>query len=46
MWTIARCAPRDRLEGAADQVLAGLHQHLDGDVVRDAVFLDQAAAGS
>ena len=30
-----------RLVGASDQVLAGLGQHLDGDVVRDQVLLDQ-----
>ncbi len=31
----------DGLEGAADQFLAGLGQHLDGDVVRDRVGLDE-----
>jgi hypothetical protein len=38
-------APRslDRLEGAPDQVLARLHQHLDRHVLGDAVLLDQAA---
>ena len=32
-----------RLEGAGDQLLAGLHQHLDGDIVGDLLFLDQPA---
>ena len=31
----------ERLEGALDQVLPGLHQHLEPDVLRRAVFLDQ-----
>jgi hypothetical protein len=33
--------PADRVVGALDQVLAGLGQHLDDDVVRDDVVLDQ-----
>ena len=33
----------DRIKGLADQVVAGLHQHLDGDIVGDAVFIDEAA---
>jgi hypothetical protein len=33
-----------RLEGALDQVLAALGQHLDGDVVGDVVLLDELAA--
>ncbi len=33
----------ERFKGALDQVRAGLGQYLDGDVVRDLVFLDQAA---
>src|SRR6185312_10520468 len=33
-------AAADRLEGAADEVLAGLGQHLDGDVIRDALRVD------
>ena len=32
-----------RLEGAADEVLAGLDEHLYGDVARDEPFLDQLA---
>jgi hypothetical protein len=32
---------RERLEGALDQVLARLGQHLDRDVVGDQVLLDQ-----
>ena len=32
-----------RLKGACDQVLACLHEHLHSDVVRDQVFIDQAA---
>ncbi|MCY1423803.1 hypothetical protein D9M71_395280 [compost metagenome] len=35
--------PFQRLEGAGDQVLAGLGQHLDGGVVRDVAALDQFA---
>ena len=35
--------PVQRLEGAPDQVLARLHQHLDGHVRRDLVLLDQPA---
>ena len=35
--------PGDGLEGAADEVFARLHQHLDGDVFRNAVFVDEAA---
>ena len=31
-------------EGTGDQVLAALAEDLDGDIVGDAVFLDQAAA--
>ena len=31
------------LERAADQVLAGLHQHLDGDIIRDHVLFDDLA---
>jgi hypothetical protein len=38
----ARCA-RQRFEGARDQVVARLGQHLDGDVVGDQVFVDQLA---
>ena len=39
-------APRaaDGVEGAPDQVVARLGQHLDGDVVRDHVLLDELAA--
>ena len=37
-----RCAV-DRLVRAFDQVLAGLREHLDGDVLRDQVVLDQGA---
>ena len=33
----------DRLEGAADDVLARLREHLDGDVVGDEVLLDEGA---
>ena len=33
----------DRLEGFADQMLACLHQHLNGDVIRDVVFFNQCA---
>lgn len=33
----------DRLKGLADQVLTRLHEHLDGHVVRNAVFLNQGA---
>ena len=33
----------DRLEGAADQFLARLGQHLDGDVVGDHLLLDDLA---
>ena len=33
----------DRIEGLTDQVVAGLHQHLDGDIVGNAVFIDEAA---
>ena len=33
----------DGLEGAADEVLARLHQHLHGDVGGDAVLVDEAA---
>ncbi len=32
-----------RLEGALDQLVAGLGQHLDGDVVGDQVVLDELA---
>ena len=32
-----------RLEGALDQLVAGLGQHLDGDVVGDQVLLDELA---
>src|SRR5208283_1419424 len=35
--------PLNRLDGAGDQVFAALAQHLDGNVRRDPVFLDQAA---
>ncbi len=31
------------LEGFADQMLARLHQHLNGDVIRDIVAVDQRA---
>ena len=31
------------LKGLADQVLTRLHEHLDGHVVRNAVFLNQGA---
>ena len=34
--------PRDGLEAAPDQMLAGLHEHLHGDVIRDAVLVYQA----
>ena len=33
----------DRLEGAADDVLARLRQHLDGDVVGDEILFDEGA---
>ena len=33
----------DRLEGAADDVLARLREHLDGDVVGDEVLFDEGA---
>jgi hypothetical protein len=33
----------DRLVGAVDERLAGLRQHLDRDVIRDQVLLDEAA---
>ena len=33
----------NRLNRARDQILAALAEHLDGDAVRDAVFLDQPA---
>ena len=36
--------PGDGLEAAADELLARLHQDLDRDILRNAVFLDQAAA--
>ena len=36
-------APDQRLEGALDQILARLHQHLEPHVIRGAVFLDQPA---
>ncbi|MNF60192.1 hypothetical protein D3C84_418030 [compost metagenome] len=35
--------PLERLEGAGDQILAGLHQHLYGDILRDQVALDKLA---
>ena len=46
MCTIARWRALQALEGPLDQVLAALHQHLDGDVVGDAGPRRSAGAGS
>src|SRR3712207_7253503 len=39
--TLFRSGTAQRLEGALDQLVAGLGEHLDGDVVGDEVVLDQ-----
>ena len=43
MWMITFLAPTERFHRALDQILARLHQHLEPDVVRHALFLDQPA---
>ena len=35
--------PLERLEGAGDEIFARLHQHLDGDIVRNEVAIDEFA---
>ncbi len=42
-WTIARLDPAQGLERALDQRLAGLRQHLHGNVVRNHPLVDQLA---
>ena len=43
MWTIARLAPLQSLERAANQGFAALHQNLNRNIGGHAVLFDQAA---